>query len=332
MLIKILITYIIPLIILTASAILYFKVALHFKIVDNPNQRSSHTVPTIRGGGILFLLAALIFFFWNNFTYPYLITAILISGIISFIDDIITVKNRLKFCLHIISVLLVFKECELFSTVSPLYLVAIAIVVIGTINAYNFMDGINGITGLYSIAIILPLFLTEQNEKLRSLELFLILGLLVFNYFNVRRKARCFAGDVGSISIAIAVIFLLIIRIQQADSFVYIGLLSVYGIDTVFTILQRLYQKENIFKPHRKHLFQYYCNEKGIAHVLVSTIYATLQFFISMAIVFGFVNYLSLIILLILLSIVYWILKTPLIKITPLPAIILSPIVDGYLV
>ena len=331
MLIKILITYIVPFIILIVAAILYFKVALHFKIIDNPNQRSSHTVPTIRGGGVLFLLAAILFFFWNNFTYPYLITAILISGAISFIDDIITIKNRLKFGLHVVSVLLIFKECGLFSTISPLYLIAVGIVVIGTINAYNFMDGINGITGLYSIAIILPLFLTEQNEKLRSLELFLILGLLVFNYFNVRKKAKCFAGDVGSISIAIAVVFLLILRIQQAESFVFIGLLSVYGIDTVFTILQRLYQKENIFKPHRKHLFQYYCNEKKIPHVLVSIVYAALQFFISMAIVFGFVNYLTLVILLIVLSISYWILKTPLIKITTIPTIILSPLVDNYL-
>ena len=123
MLLKILITYIVPFIILMIAAIFYFKIALHFKIIDNPNQRSSHTVPTIRGGGVLFLLAAVLFFFWNNFTYPYLITAMLLSGIISFIDDIITVKNRVKFSLHVVSVLLVFKECELFSTISPLYLI-----------------------------------------------------------------------------------------------------------------------------------------------------------------------------------------------------------------
>ena len=332
MLINILITSIVPFIILMVAAILYFKVALHFKIIDNPNHRSSHTEPTIRGGGVLFLIAALLFFFWNNFTYPYLITAILLSGIISFIDDIVTVKNRLKFSLHVVSVLLIFKECALFSTISPIYLIAIGIVAIGTINAYNFMDGINGITGLYSIAIILPLFLTESNEKLRSFEFFLTISLLVFNYFNVRSKARCFAGDVGSISIAIAIIFLLIFRIQQANNFVYIGLLSVYGIDTIFTILQRLYQKENIFKPHRKHLFQYYCNEKKIPHILVSSLYAAIQFLISIAIVFGFVNYFTLVILLILLSTVYWVLKTPLIKIATLPAIIISPIVESYLV
>lgn len=315
MFIEIIFTYLVPFLILIIAAIFYFKVALHYKIIDNPNQRSSHTEPTIRGGGVLFLLSALLFFFWNNLAYPYLISAVLISGIVSFIDDIITVKNRLKFSLHVISVLLVFKQCDLFSAISPVYLLAAGIVVIGIINAYNFMDGINGITGLYSLAIIFPLFLTEENAILKSLELFLLMGLVVFNYFNVRLKARCFAGDVGSISIAILIVFLMITRIQQTNSFVYIGLLLVYGIDTVFTILQRLYQKENIFKPHRKHLFQYFCNEKKAPHILVSTVYALLQLGISMAVVFGFLNYSTLIILLILLSLIYWFFKIPLIKV-----------------
>ena len=140
------------------------------------------------------------------------------------------------------------------------------------------------------------------------------MGLLVFNYFNVRLKARCFAGDVGSISIAILIVFLLIARIQQTNNLVFIGLLLVYGIDTVFTILQRLYQKENIFKPHRKHLFQYYCNQKKMSHIVVSVVYAIVQLIISCLIVYGFVNYLALIIVLILLSIVYWLLKAPLIN------------------
>ena len=150
---------------------------------------------------------------------------------------------------------------------SPLYLIAIGILVIGVINAYNFMDGINGITGLYSLAVIVPLFLTEANEKLQSLELFSIIALLIFNFYNTRKKARCFAGDAGSITLAILIVFLLIMRIKETDQFEYIGLLLVYGIDAVYTIVQRLYQRENIFKPHRKHLYQYYSNEKKLPHV-----------------------------------------------------------------
>ncbi len=241
----------------------------------------------------------------------------LVSGIISFIDDLRTVNNRLKFSVHVLSVLLIFKECGLLSSLSLLYLLAIGILVIGIINAYNFMDGINGITGLYSLAVIAPLFLTETNEKFRSLELFSIIGLLVFNFFNTRKKARCFAGDVGSISLAILIVFLLIVRIQATNSFVYIGLLLVYGIDSVYTIAQRIYQRENIFKPHRKHLYQYYSNEKMVPHVWVSAVYAVLQFVINLAIVYGYINLLVLLLLLIFLSIIYWYLKVPFLKMVP---------------
>ena len=314
MLMKLLIEYLLPFIILMSAAIVYFKIAAHFNIIDKPNERSSHSVPTIRGGGIIFLLSAVLFFFWNAYSFPYLLAGLLASGIISFIDDIRTVNNRLKFSVHVLSVILIFKECGLLSSLSLLYLFAIGILVIGIINAYNFMDGINGITGLYSLAVIAPLFLTEANEKLQSLELFSIIGLLVFNFFNTRKKARCFAGDVGSISLAILIVFLLIMRIQATNSFGYIGLLLVYGIDSVYTIAQRLYQRENIFKPHRKHLYQYYSNEKGIAQVWVSIVYAGIQLVISLAIVYGYLNYAGLFLLLIFLSVVYWVLKVPFIK------------------
>ncbi len=300
--------------ILTIAAIVYFKIAAHYNIIDKPNERSSHIVPTIRGGGILFLLAAVLFYFWNEYSFPYLLAAMIVSGIISFIDDIRTVNNRLKFAVHILSVWLIFMECNLVNTLTPFYLIIIGIFFIGVINAYNFMDGINGITGLYSLAVIVPLFLTEDNDTIRSLERYSILGLIVFNYFNTRKKARCFAGDVGSISLAILIVFLLITRIQLTGSFVYIGLLLVYGIDTVFTIAQRLYQRENIFKPHRKHLYQYYCNEKKMPHVLISSVYALFQLFISLAIVYGYLNFSWLLILLIFLCVFYWILKIPLIK------------------
>lgn len=308
--------YLLVFLFMMIAAITYFKIADHYNIVDKPNERSSHIVPTIRGGGVLFLLAVLLFFFRNNLSYPYLLAAMFASGIVSFIDDMHTVNNRIKFSIHILSVCLIFIECGLVNTLSPLYLIAAGIFFIGVINAYNFMDGINGITGLYSLAVIVPLFLTEENEKMRSLELYSIIGLLVFNYFNTRKKARCFAGDVGSISLAILIVFLLISRIQLTGNFVYIGLLLVYGIDTIFTILQRLYQRENIFKPHRKHLYQYYCNEKKLPHVWISSIYALLQLVVSLVIVYGYLNFLSLLLLLASLCVFYWILKAPLIKTT----------------
>lgn len=311
---NLLIEILLPFIIILIAAFVYFKIAAHYKIVDNPNERSSHTVATIRGGGIIFILSTILFFFWNGFAYPYLLASILISGAISFIDDIRTVNNRLKFSMHILSVLLVFKESGLLVNLSPIYLVIVGIVVIGIINAYNFMDGINGITGLYSLALMLPLFFTESNELLKSLELFSIIGLVIFNFFNSRKKARCFAGDVGSISMAILVVFLLIMRIQQTSQFAYIGFLLVYGVDTVYTIMQRLYQRENIFKPHRKHLYQYLCNEKKVPHLWISIVYAGLQLALNFAISLSYINNIWLLILFIILSVMYWVLKLAYIK------------------
>ncbi|MEO5892867.1 MAG: UDP-GlcNAc--UDP-phosphate GlcNAc-1-phosphate transferase [Ferruginibacter sp.] len=316
LLINLLVNIILPFIILMAAEIVYFRIASHFNIIDRPNERSSHAIPTIRGGGVIFVLSVILFFCWNNFSYPYLLVAVLISGIVSFIDDIRTVNNRLKFSVHVISVLLIFKECGILTGMHPLYLVAIGIFFIGVINAYNFMDGINGITGLYSLAVFVPLFITESNKKLLSLELFIIIGLAIFNFFNSRKKARCFAGDVGSISLAILIVFILIMRIQETSHLEYIGLLIVYGIDAIYTIGQRLYQRENIFKPHRKHLYQYYSNEKKTPQIRVSVSYALLQFLISLAIVYGYLDYAGLLLLLLILSIVYWILKLPFLRVT----------------
>ena len=278
---ELLIAYILPFSIMVISAIIYFSVAAHFDIIDKPNERSSHSVPSIRGGGIIFVVATILFYLWSGLSYPYLLAAVMVSGIVSFIDDIRTVSNRLKFSAHVFSVLLIFKECGLLTTLPPLYLVALGIFVIGVINAYNFMDGINGITGLYSLAVIVPLFVTEANEKLQTLELFLIMGLLVFNFFNTRKKAICFAGDVGSISLAILIVFLLIMRIQQTHHVAYIGFLLVYGIDTIGTIVLRLIRREDIFKAHRSHFYQYLANEQKMPHVRIALAYCSLQLFIN---------------------------------------------------
>lgn len=307
--------YVLSLTILISTAQVYFKVAGYYNVVDKPNDRSSHSIPTIRGGGVIFIMAFLLFFLWNGFTYPYLLASIMVSGLVSFLDDVRTVNNLLKFGVHLLSVALLLIECNLFNNFPLLYLLGIGILTIGIINAYNFMDGINGITGLYSLAVIGPLFLTETDETLQSLELFTLMGLAVFNFYNSRKKARCFAGDVGSISIAIIIVFLLIMRILQTNNFAYIGMLMIYGIDTVYTILLRLYLRENIFKPHRKHLYQYFCNERGIPHLWISIAYALLQLLLNMAIVYTSISYTHLFILLIFLSTLYWFVKAPFVKI-----------------
>ena len=306
--------YGVALIILWIAEVLYFKVALHFDIIDKPNERSSHSVPTIRGGGVIFVLATCLFYFWSGFSFPFVLISVVLSGSVSFIDDMRTVNNKIKFLAHVLSVALILVQCGMFTTLPIFYLIGLGILIIGIVNAYNFMDGINGITGLYTIAVLLPLFLSESDDQLQLLEMFLLVGLLVFNFYNARNKARCFAGDVGSISLAILVVFLLIKRIQITHQIEYVGFLLVYGIDSVFTILQRLYEKENIFLPHRKHLYQYYCNEKKTPHLWVSGIYASMQFLIGFCIVQDMLHATGLVLLAFSLSVFYWMLKIPLIK------------------
>ncbi len=306
---EVFINYIVPIAILFIAEVFYFKIADRFNIIDKPNERSSHSTPTIRGGGIIFILSFILFFFWSGFNFPFLLAAILLSGTISFIDDIYTIPNKIKFGAHLVSVILLLWEVGLLNAIHPMFVISIIVIIIGIINAYNFMDGINGITGLYSLAIIVPLFITETNEAAKLLELFTIFGLLVFLFFNARVKARCFAGDVGSISLAILIVFLLLMRIILTQQFIYIGMLLLYGIDSIFTIVQRIFQKENIFKPHRKHLYQYLSNEKKNPQLIVSFFYATIQLVINFAIAFSVLKLPSLLITALTLAIIYLVLK-----------------------
>ena len=147
------------------------------------------------------------------------------------------------------------------------------------------MDGINGITGFYSLAVLIPLFITEQDVVTQQLLIFILLSVLVFLYFNARTKARCFAGDVGSLSIAAVICYLLVQRIVQTDDYTFLAFISLYLVDTGCTIIQRSYNKEKIFQAHRKHLFQILSNEVGINHLIVAAIYGVGQLCINMLLV-----------------------------------------------
>lgn len=276
------------LIILFVFMSLYFKVANHYNIIDKPNHRSSHTSVTIRGGGVIFGFAAILFFFLYQFQLPYFLTGLLMISVISLIDDILTLDNKVRLSVHLVAVGLLFFQLGLFSL--PWYMIFIAFIfVVGTINAYNFMDGINGITGSYSLVGIFTFyFINEYVTPFASRELLIIiaLSLLVFNFFNFRTKAKCFAGDVGSVSIAFIILFFMLQLIIKTENFNYLLLLLVYGLDAVTTIIFRLIRKENIFDAHRSHFYQYLANEKKTPHLIVSVLYSLLQLFVNVLIIF----------------------------------------------
>lgn len=298
--------YILLLIALFGVELAYFRLANRFNIIDKPNQRSSHTTVTLRGGGVIFYIGILFYFLIEGFQYPWFFLGLTLISFISFADDIKPRSSKIRLAVHFISMLLMFYQWNLFEL--PLYYTFIALVFCtGILNAYNFMDGINGITGGYSLVVISALCyinLYQVSFIDPNFIYFLILAVLVFNFFNYRKKAKCFAGDVGAISIAFIIVYLLGLLIIKTHDFNYIILLAMYGVDSILTIIHRLILKENIFEPHRKHVYQILANELKIPHVLVSAFYVLIQIMIIVGF-FYFKTYSYSIIVVVILSIMY---------------------------
>jgi UDP-N-acetylmuramyl pentapeptide phosphotransferase/UDP-N-acetylglucosamine-1-phosphate transferase len=277
---------------LIALELLYFKVALKYGIIDKPNIRSSHKHITLRGGGVIFYFGALLFTAFYGCQYAWFLLGLTFVAAISFVDDIHSLPNRYRVTTHLIAILLMIYQWGVFCGYDWWVIVLLLIVCTGVINAFNFMDGINGMTGGYAIAIIIPLIILNRQISFIN-ENFLIvslMSLLIFCFFNYRGKAKCFAGDVGSFSIAFIVLFALGSLMFKTGEFYYIIFLLLYGVDSVLTITHRLMLHENIFKAHRKHLYQIMANELHIPHVVVSTVYFALQIVISLGVIFIKVN------------------------------------------
>lgn len=272
---------------LVVLELLYFQIANHFNIIDKPNLRSSHTHVTLRGGGIIFLLGAWLFSIFYGFQYPWFLAGLTAIAGISFVDDVCSVPNRVRLLIHFAAMLLLFQEFGILNLESWWMILLGLIFCVGIINAYNFMDGINGITGGYSLAVLLPLY--YLNRELDFVDpnflLVVLFSVLVFNFYNIRTRARCFAGDVGSVGIAFIILFALGRLILQTGDFSYLLFLMVYGVDSVLTIVHRLLLHENIGEAHRKHVYQLMANELRIPHVVVSSVYMGTQLLLSFGLI-----------------------------------------------
>ncbi len=272
--------------------LLYFRVADHFNIIDKPNLRSSHKQITLRGGGVIFLFGVWLYAVFCGFQYPWFLAGLTLIAAISFADDVHSVPNKIRIVVHFAAMLLMFYQLGLFAAGQWWYLLPAWIVCTGIINAYNFMDGINGITGGYSLAVLVPLAVVNVREPFVDPQLIYVtvLSVVVFCWFNFRPNARCFAGDVGAVSIAFILLFMLGALILRTGNLWYLVFLVVYGVDSVLTICHRLLLRENIFEAHRKHAYQLMANELKIPHVVVSAIYALLQAVISLGAIYLPVN------------------------------------------
>lgn len=281
---------------------IYFHIADHFNIIDKPNERSSHSTIVLRGGGIIFLIGIWVWFAFFGFRYPLWVVAVTLAAGISFVDDVKSLPDSLRLLVQFVAMGLMIAQLYvtgrdeegLFWSSNVLALVGLAIVAlivcVGATNVYNFMDGINGITSNYSLAVLAPLCLVDWKMHFvePSLLIVVTMSVLIFAFFNCRPrgKAKCFAGDVGSVGIAFILLFLigrLMLRTQDISWLIF---LIVYGVDGCLTICHRILLHENLGQAHRKHVYQLMANELKMSHPLVSCIYMALQLAVSLGFVY----------------------------------------------
>ena len=293
--------YFIILFILLVAEIIYFRVADKCNIIDKPNERSSHSSIVLRGGGIVFLLGVWIWSAFFGFQYPLFLIAVTLAAGISVIDDIRSLSDSVRLIVQFAAMgLLIWQlfsaseDSVLFGNgniwLKLLFIAAALVVCVGATNIYNFMDGINGITAGYSLAVLLPLMLINLKSGFieQSLLTVTTISVLVFSIFNFRPKgkAKCFAGDVGSVGIAFILLFAIGMLIVKTGDITWLILLIVYGVDGCMTICHRIMLHEKLGEAHRKHAYQLMANELRMSHPMVSCIYMAIQLAVSLGFIY----------------------------------------------
>lgn len=283
-------TYGIIFVILLVLELVYFKIADKFNIIDKPNERSSHSSIVLRGGGIIFLLGAWVWSFAFGFQYPWFLLGLTLVSGVSFIDDIHSLPDSVRLVVQFTAMAMMFYQLGMFTADMWWMIIPALIVCVGASNIINFMDGINGITGAYTLATLIPALLLNKNDAFmeESMLVVAIISVIVFCIFNFREKgkAKCFAGDVGSLGAAFIMLFVIGCIVMKTMDPTWLVFLVIYGIDGVTTICHRILLHENIGQAHRKHSFQLMANELKMSHITVSLIFAGLQLCINLCFVY----------------------------------------------
>ena len=303
------ITYILIFILLLIAEIVYFRIADKYNIIDKPNQRSSHTTIVLRGGGIIFLIGAWVWSAFFGVHYPWFLAGLTLVAGVSFVDDIRSLPDSVRLVAQFAAAAMAFYQLDILHWEMWWIVLVALIVYVGATNVINFMDGINGITAGYALAVLVPLGLLNTNYYElatnlttnyssivssdgvfvdQALIVVSIIAAVVFCIFNFRPKgkAKCFAGDVGSIGIAFIMLFLLGNVIIKTGDITWLIFLLVYGVDGCLTIVHRIMLHENLGEAHRKHAYQIMANELKIGHVKVTLLYMTMQLVVSLGFIY----------------------------------------------
>ena len=302
-------TYIIIFVLLLVAELVYFRIADKCNIIDKPNQRSSHSTIVLRGGGIIFMIGAWVWSAFFGFDYPWFLAGLTLVAGVSFVDDIHSLPDSVRLVAQFAAAAMAFYQLDILHW-DMWWIVLVALIVyVGATNVINFMDGINGITAGYALAVLVPLGLLNTNYRElatnlttnyssivssdgvfvdQSLIVAAIIAAVVFCIFNFRPKgkAKCFAGDVGSIGIAFIMLFLLGNVIIKTGDITWLIFLLVYGVDGCLTIIHRIMLHENLGEAHRKHAYQIMANELKIGHVKVTLLYMAMQLVVSLGFIY----------------------------------------------
>ena len=302
-------TYIIIFVLLLVAELVYFRIADKCNIIDKPNQRSSHSTIVLRGGGIIFMIGAWVWSAFFGFDYPWFLAGLTLVAGVSFVDDIHSLPDSVRLVAQFAAAAMAFYQLDILHW-DMWWIVLVALIVyVGATNVINFMDGINGITAGYALAVLVPLGLLNTNYRElatnlttnyssivssdgvfvdKSLIVAAIIAAVVFCIFNFRPKgkAKCFAGDVGSIGIAFIMLFLLGNVIMKTGDITWLIFLLVYGVDGCLTIIHRIMLHENLGEAHRKHAYQIMANELKIGHVKVTLLYMAMQLVVSLGFIY----------------------------------------------
>ena len=300
--------YLLIFLLLLVAEMVYFRIADRYNIIDKPNERSSHSTIVLRGGGVIFLLSAWVWSAFFGLQYPWFLLGLTLVAGVSFVDDIRSLPDSVRLVVQFAAMGLTLFELfcmpgQFLESASWWMVVAFVVmgmvIFVGASNIINFMDGINGITGGYAAAVLVPLIIVNEGTMLKavngavsivpsSLVITVLLADVVFCLFNFRQKgkAKCFAGDVGSIGIAFILLFMIGQLIMRTGDVTYLVFLLVYGVDGCLTIIHRIMLHENLGEAHRKHAYQLMANELKIGHVTVSLIYMGIQLAISLGFIY----------------------------------------------
>ena len=284
-------SYYIIFILLLLAELVYFRIADKYNIIDKPNQRSSHSTIVLRGGGIIFLIGAWVWSAFFGFEYPWFLAGLTLVAGVSFVDDIRSLPDSVRLVAQFAAAAMAFYQLDILHWEMWWIVLVALIVYVGATNVINFMDGINGITAGYALAVLVPLALVNTNYHGfvdQSLIMATLIAAVVFCIFNFRPKgrAKCFAGDVGSIGVAFIMLFLLGNVILKTGDITWLIFLLVYGVDGCLTIVHRIMLHENLGEAHRKHAYQIMANELKIGHVKVTLLYMTIQLVVSLGFVY----------------------------------------------